>query len=580
MKNKKSKCIAIIFLLLPLITLPPVLAQAADSSSKWDQPFDQPMYMLHTNGGKYYESDWRDAGTITEERWILYPSNNGFIDMPGPSGGLIVRYSIDQQIGPYDTPRKVCAVAVGKYPCIIQGSIFVPFECQDMPAQPEKPYKPEEGPCANACDKSKHLVWDGYSGCSCICENGWKFDEHGNCVIDTSELEEDLEGEIEVATSQGTTVAKPGENVWINVDGERITINAKCREMIRTTTLLYLSQDLFESKTKGASYGYIICLILNACKRLESGESIKSKKTAEFADISTSSSADYLAKLELGLQSGSLRVETVHDEVGLDVKTPTMIASSSGKNTFGVAYDPDSGSSVLSAYQNPIYIQPSNGNLAPFILDSGQQVELSSSGIGSIATVGRITEGSTVVSPNINDIYGPVGEMQGGCHTDPTTGEVICIDTIADFSNSEGSNQGSADQGGCYTDPATGQTICAERVSDFSNPNEVSGTVQSGPSISIPNSLQECETYTTEICGTWTRTGDQFNAKWDNGASATLNVERWDNGAVVLTRHDTFGSSAGLTARYEGRCTGNQVNGTVTWTWNGSSWSGTWSANW
>jgi len=533
MKNKKSKCIAIFFLLLPLISLPPVLAQAADSSSKWDQPFDKPMYLLHTTGGKYYDIDWKDSGTITDERWILYPSNNGLIDMPSRSEGLIVRYSIDQQMGPYYTPREVCAVAAAKYPCVIQGSDFILFNCK-------------EGPCANICDKSKHLVWDGYSGCSCICENGWKFDEHGNCVIDTSELEEDLEGGIEVATSQETTVVKPGENVRITGDGERITINAKCREMIRTTTLLYLSQDLFESKSKSASYGYIICLILNACKRLESAESIKSKKTAEFADISTSSSADYLIKLELGLQSGSLRVETVHDEVALDVKTPTMIASSSGKNTFGVAYDPNSGSSVLSAYQNPIYIQPSNGNLAPFILDSGQQVELSSSGIGSIATVGRITEGSTVVSPNVNDIYGPVGEMQGGC----------------------------------YTDPATGQTICVERVSDFSNPNTVSGTVQSGPNISIPNSLQECETYTSEICGTWTRMEDQFNAQWESGASATLDVERWDNGDVVLTRHDTVGSSAGLTARYEGRCTGNHVEGTVTWTWNGSSWSGTWSANW
>jgi hypothetical protein len=71
MKNKKSKCIAMIFLLLPLISLPPALAQSADSSLKWDQPFDKPMYLLHTNGGKYYDSDWKDSGTITDERWIL-----------------------------------------------------------------------------------------------------------------------------------------------------------------------------------------------------------------------------------------------------------------------------------------------------------------------------------------------------------------------------------------------------------------------------------------------------------------------------------------------------------------------------
>ena len=287
MKNKKSKCIAIIFLLLPLISLPPVLAQSADSSPKWDQPFDKPMYLLHTNGGKYYESDWKDSGTITEERWILYPSNNRFIDMPSRSEGLIVRYSIDQQMGPYDTPRKVCAVAAGKYPYIIQGSIFVPFECKDMPAQPEKPDKPEEGACANACDKSKHLVWDGYEGCNCICEDGWKFDEHGNCVIDTSELEEDLEGGIEVATSQETTVARPGEKVQITIYGEKVTINAKCREIMRDATLLYISQDLFEPGKLNPSYGYILCLILKACKSLESREPIKFQKTAEFADISS-----------------------------------------------------------------------------------------------------------------------------------------------------------------------------------------------------------------------------------------------------------------------------------------------------
>ncbi|TFH48350.1 MAG: hypothetical protein E4G89_06430 [Methanothrix sp.] len=440
---------------------------------------------------------------------------------------------------------------------------------------------PDEGPCANACDKSKHLFWDGYAGCSCICEDGWKFDEHGNCVIDTSELEEDLEGGIEVATSQGTTVAKPGEKVQITIyTGEKVTINAKCREMIREATLLYISQDLFEPGELNPSYGYIICLILKACKSLESGEPIKFQKTAEFADISSLSSVDYPAKLELGLQSGSLRMETVHDEVALSVKTPTMTASSAGKNTFGVAYDPNSGSSLLSAYQNPIYIQPSNGNLVPFTLGSGQQIEVSSSGIGPITTVGQTTEGSTHVSPSGNDIYGPVGETQGGCHTDPTTGEVICIDTIADFSNPEGSNQGSADMGGCYTDPATGQMICVERVSDFSNPSGVSSTVQSGPSASVPNSLQECETSTSEICGTWTVQGSQINAVWDNGAEATLDVEQFDNNAVVITRQDTAGSSAGLTARYVGIPTGNHVEGSVTWNWNGATWSGTWTADW
>ena len=270
------------------------------------------------------------------------------------------------------------------------------------------------------------------------------------------------------------------------------------------------------------------------------------EKVADFGDVPTSSSSSAPVEMKIELQQGPLRVEVVNDQVSLDVDTPTTTVSSEGRNTFGVAYDPNSDSSVLTAYQNPIYIQPSNGNLAPFTLGSGQQVEVSSSGIGPITTAGQTTEGSTHFSPSGNDIYGPVGETQGGCHTDP----------------------------------ATGQTICVETVSDFSNPSGVSSTVQTGTSISIPNSLQECETSTSEICGTWTVQGSQINAVWDNGAEATLNVEQFDNNAVVITRQDTVGTSTGLTARYVGIPTGNHVGGSVTWNWNGATWSGTWKAHW
>lgn len=84
----------------------------------------------------------------------------------------------------------------------------------------------------------------------------------------------------------------------------------------------------------------------------------------------------------------------------------------------------------------------------------------------------------------------------------------------------------------------------------------------------------------SEICGTWTLQGDHINAVWNNGAKATLDVEQFDNNGVVITRKDTEGSSAGLTARYEGRPIGNHVDGSVTWNWNGSTWSGTWKADW
>jgi len=102
-----------------------------------------------------------------------------------------------------------------------------------------------------------------------------------------------------------------------------------------------------------------------------------------------------------------------------------------------------------------------------------------------------------------------------------------------------------------------------------------------GSATSIPSSLRECETYTSEICGTWTLEGDHFNAEWDNGAIAVLKVQSWDTKNVIITRYDSEGASAGLSARYEGQISGNTIeDGTVTWTWKGSTWSGTWKANW
>jgi subtilisin family serine protease len=138
------------------------------------------------------------------------------------------------------------------------------------------------------------------------------------------------------------------------------------------------------------------------------------------------------------------------------------------------------------------------------------------------------------------------GDLQDGCHIDPATGQVICVDTIGDFANPSGSIR------------------------------EGANNLQPETAFSIPQSMQECETYTSEICGTWTLEDGYFNAVWDNGAKATVNVEQFDDNAVVFTRQDAQGSSAGLTARYEGRRSGNHAEGSVTWDWQGSRWSGTW----
>ncbi len=96
----------------------------------------------------------------------------------------------------------------------------------------------------------------------------------------------------------------------------------------------------------------------------------------------------------------------------------------------------------------------------------------------------------------------------------------------------------------------------------------------------LPKVINECE---GGICGKFTMiAGNQYQAVWNNGAKATMTLEQFGDGKIVITRGDTQGSvTNSMTARYTGTITGNEVkDGKVTWTWNGSTWSGTWTANW
>lgn len=92
----------------------------------------------------------------------------------------------------------------------------------------------------------------------------------------------------------------------------------------------------------------------------------------------------------------------------------------------------------------------------------------------------------------------------------------------------------------------------------------------------------ESESYTNTISGTWTLNAETrlFQARWQNGAQATLQLEKFSEDEVIVTRHDASGTSAGLSARYVGKRSGRRASGTVTWQWQGRTWSGTWEASW
>jgi hypothetical protein len=278
-ENKAMLILMILFVATPTL-LQLACSQQPDSISVWDKPFDSPQYLLHATGHGTMD------GPRPDDWWFLNPNQptNGFVALPDGMGGTFT-YSIDQSLGPFNTPREVCAAAGGKTKDRSLGE----FNCKNMASQPEnpnQPNQPEGGPCANACDKSKHLVWDGYAGCSCICMDGWKFDDHGNCEPnEVSEMQGELEAEIEVVTPQGTTLAKPGDKGQIELSpGQKAEIDAKCNEM-KTALMLLLAtsprdrgdvHDVTEPPALGHEITYNLIQI--ACESLKSGKPINLQK--------------------------------------------------------------------------------------------------------------------------------------------------------------------------------------------------------------------------------------------------------------------------------------------------------------
>ena len=95
-----------------------------------------------------------------------------------------------------------------------------------------------------------------------------------------------------------------------------------------------------------------------------------------------------------------------------------------------------------------------------------------------------------------------------------------------------------------------------------------------------PDRIAVCETYTSQVCGTWTRQrGDVYAGEWADGATAELRLRRPNEVTIEATRTDS-GKNPGLTAVYEGSVRGRTAAGQVTWTADGETRTGFWTADW
>jgi hypothetical protein len=96
----------------------------------------------------------------------------------------------------------------------------------------------------------------------------------------------------------------------------------------------------------------------------------------------------------------------------------------------------------------------------------------------------------------------------------------------------------------------------------------------------IPQAIKECEKWgSTETCSTWTWNGEGFDGRWPDGSVGQMKEPLFIADRVNISREDQVGTSAGLSATYNGYLNNGTVqNGTVISVLHGKSAIGDWTA--
>jgi hypothetical protein len=95
-----------------------------------------------------------------------------------------------------------------------------------------------------------------------------------------------------------------------------------------------------------------------------------------------------------------------------------------------------------------------------------------------------------------------------------------------------------------------------------------------------PASIHVCETNTATLCADWQWTGERYEAEWAQGSYAQITVASFDRDFILFLRRDPSGTSQGMRASYQGVPRDGEASGVVTWTHDGQTFSGRWTARW
>lgn len=85
------------------------------------------------------------------------------------------------------------------------------------------------------------------------------------------------------------------------------------------------------------------------------------------------------------------------------------------------------------------------------------------------------------------------------------------------------------------------------------------------PSIGV---LAMCES-AADGCSNWSFQGREGYGNWSNCVAANLSVVQFDGNTATVRRFDSTGAWQGLSALYTGTVTGDQIEGTMSWLWQG-----------
>ncbi len=391
-------CLALLILCQAQAADTGVPSQADDQRNEWDRPFSQPYYLLHGDG--YEDTSDPSLNFVKKNLWFLSdrePTAWGHITIR--EGENTKTWFINKTLGPYNTRREVCTGANG-----MTGG-------QDLPW------------ATTSSDGITRFVLANPMSCKDLSSTG----ETGSTDPVVPSIAA-IETVLTIVREQDETRVKPGDKLTLSQE-DKINLIAKCKEFVslvkgsmgndrsfkdailalayfRANGDMEINEETLHSWAIGLpSFQSAVAELITGsayCAKLSEETQTPLAKSASVSSLPLESSinpSDSAAQIELGLESGPFLAEVVNDEVYLSVETGTATVSSSGKNTFGVAYDPSNGTTYVAAYDRPVRVQPTNSNLAPFTLDAGQIVDVSSKGAGAAMPIYRPGTNGTTPGP-------------------------------------------------------------------------------------------------------------------------------------------------------------------------------------